>query len=313
MTPRGGCARRWKPVVDMTGWQIQNSLGEKLTTEMIEAKGTVEVNLSFNGLGDDECDMLAKVIKQSKVIKRLVLENNHIHAKGAESLAQGAAPGAVCAVSDRAPPTPLRAGRHAACIPGRRTAMPPWCEPPPPCALNPACVLSALTPETGKDDPPLEVLNLRNNNIGDEGATKIAQVLTCNKTLKKVDLYWNNIGNKGLEAICNNLRPDFPKDFVLVRGRVGVGVGVGVGLGVYVCHSVNFVLVPCVCVCVCVCVCRSVCHRVSQCVCVHVSQCVCVCPHRSLYLVQVTLRSRDIFPVHTCNTYIHTYIHTYRH
>eukprot|EP00802_Teleaulax_amphioxeia_P020658 Tamp_20952.p1 GENE.Tamp_20952~~Tamp_20952.p1 ORF type:complete len:281 (-),score=71.96 Tamp_20952:187-1029(-) len=207
--------QRWKPVVDMTGWQIQNSLGEKLTTEMIEAKGTVEVNLSFNGLGDDECDMLAKVIKQSKVIKRLVLENNHIHAKGAESLAHGAAPGAVCAVSDRAPPTPLRAGRHAACIPGRRTAMPPWCEPPPPCALNPACVLSALTPETGKDDPPLEVLNLRNNNIGDEGATKIAQVLTCNKTLKKVDLYWNNIGNKGLEAICNNLRPDFPKDFVL--------------------------------------------------------------------------------------------------
>ena len=142
MTPRGGCARRWKPVVDMTGWQIQNSLGEKLTTEMIEAKGTVEVNLSFNGLGDDECDMLAKVIKQSKVIKRLVLENNHIHAKGAESLAQGAAPGAVCAVSDRAPPTPLRAGRHAACMPGRRTAMPPWCEPPPPCALNPARAFS---------------------------------------------------------------------------------------------------------------------------------------------------------------------------
>jgi len=75
----------------------------------------------------------------------------------------------------------------------------------------------ALTPEDGKDDPPLEVLNLRNNSIGDEGATALAQVLTCNKTLKKVDLYWNNIGNQGLCAICNNLRPDFPKDFVLVR------------------------------------------------------------------------------------------------
>jgi hypothetical protein len=42
------------------------------------------------------------------------------------------------------------------------------------------------------------------------------QVLTCNKTIKKIDLYWNNIGNKGLEAICGSLRPDFPKDFVLV-------------------------------------------------------------------------------------------------
>jgi len=73
----------------MTGWQIQNTLNEKLTSEMIESKATVEINLSFNGLGDDECEELAKVIKQSKTIKRLVLENNHIHAKGAEALAAG--------------------------------------------------------------------------------------------------------------------------------------------------------------------------------------------------------------------------------
>ena len=76
---------------------------------------------------------------------------------------------------------------------------------------------AALTPETGKDDPTLEVLGLRNNSIGSEGATAIAQVLSCNKTLKKVDLNWNNIGNKGLEAICQNIPPNPPKDFVLVR------------------------------------------------------------------------------------------------
>ena len=76
---------------------------------------------------------------------------------------------------------------------------------------------TALTPETGKDDPPLEVLVLRNNSIGEEGATAIAQVLTCNKTLKKVDLYWNNIGNKGLVALCDVLRPNLPKDYVLVN------------------------------------------------------------------------------------------------
>ena len=74
----------------------------------------------------------------------------------------------------------------------------------------------ALTPETGKDDPPLEVLVLRNNSIGEEGATAIAQVLTCNKTLKKVDLYWNNIGNRGLVAMIDALRPNLPKDYVLV-------------------------------------------------------------------------------------------------
>ena len=59
------------------------------------------------------------------------------------------------------------------------------------------------------------MLGLRNNSIGAQGAAAIAQVLTCNKTLKKVDLYWNDIGNEGLVAICMNLRPDFPKDFVL--------------------------------------------------------------------------------------------------
>lgn len=39
--------------------------------------------------GDDECEELARVIKQSKTIKRLILENNHIHAKGAQALASG--------------------------------------------------------------------------------------------------------------------------------------------------------------------------------------------------------------------------------
>mmetsp|Transcript_4347 Transcript_4347/g.6403 ORF Transcript_4347/g.6403 Transcript_4347/m.6403 type:complete len:228 (+) Transcript_4347:96-779(+) len=154
-------SQRWKTAVDMTGWQIQSSLTDRFSSQMIESRGTVEVNLSFNGLGDDECDELAKVIKQSKTIKRLILENNHIHEKGAQALAQ------------------------------------------------------ALTPETGKEDPHLEVLVLRNNSIGSEGATAISQALTCNRTLRKVDMYWNNIGNKGLEAICNTLRPDFPRDFVL--------------------------------------------------------------------------------------------------
>ena len=153
--------QRWKATVDMTGWQIQNGLTEKVAEEMINAKGTVEVNLSFNGLGDDECEALEHVLKQSKTIKRLILDNNHIHKEGAIALAR------------------------------------------------------ALTPENGKDDPALEVLGLRNNSIGAQGAAAIAQVLTCNKTLKKVDLYWNDIGNEGLVAICMNLRPDFPKDFVL--------------------------------------------------------------------------------------------------
>ena len=74
----------------------------------------------------------------------------------------------------------------------------------------------ALTPGKGQDDPVLEELDLCNNSIGAEGATAVASVLTSNKTLKKINLFWNNIGNEGLQAICANLRKDFPLDFVLV-------------------------------------------------------------------------------------------------
>ena len=184
----------------MTGWQIQNNLNDRVTSQMIESKGTVEVDLSFNGLGDDEAKELARVIKQSKTIKRLILANNHIHQDGAKAIAEGVR---------SLPCVHVASKSSCACslyslllaLPARLDGIVPG---------------AALTPETGKDDPPLEVLVLRNNSIGDEGATALAQVLTCNKTLKKVDLYWNNIGNTGLIALVDVLRPNLPKDYVLV-------------------------------------------------------------------------------------------------
>lgn len=153
---------KWKPVQDMTGWQLQNSLGNKLGDAIVSSRQTAEINLSYNGLGDDECEYLAKAIKETRTIKRLILENNHIHTAGAKMLAD------------------------------------------------------ALTPAKGQDDPFLEELNLCNNSIGSEGATAVAGVLTSNKTLKKVNLFWNNIGNQGLQEICANLRKDLPQDFLLV-------------------------------------------------------------------------------------------------
>uniref|UniRef100_A0A6U5CJY4 Uncharacterized protein n=1 Tax=Hemiselmis andersenii TaxID=464988 RepID=A0A6U5CJY4_HEMAN len=151
---------KWRAVEDMTGWQVQNSAA-KIGEAMAKTKATAEVNLSYNGLGDDECESMGVAIKQTRTLKRLILANNHIHEGGAQFLAQ------------------------------------------------------ALTPEKGKSDPTLEELDLMNNSIGPEGARAIAGVMTCNKRLKKINLWWNNIGNKGLEAICENLRKDYPRDFVL--------------------------------------------------------------------------------------------------
>lgn len=74
---------KWKAVEDMTGWQMQNSAG-KIGDAMGKTKGTAEVNLSYNGLGDDECEGLAIAIKQTRTIKRIILSNNHIHENGAQ-------------------------------------------------------------------------------------------------------------------------------------------------------------------------------------------------------------------------------------
>ena len=74
---------KWKVVEDMTGWQVQNSAA-KIGEAMAKSRGTAEVNLSYNGLGDDECEALAVAIKQTRTIKRIILANNHIHELGAE-------------------------------------------------------------------------------------------------------------------------------------------------------------------------------------------------------------------------------------
>jgi hypothetical protein len=61
---------------------------------------------------------------------------------------------------------------------------------------------------------------LRNNAVGADGAQALALILSCNPKLKKLTLYWNNIRNKGLRAICENLpAPPLPPDYRVVPFR----------------------------------------------------------------------------------------------
>ncbi len=150
--------------MDFSSMQIQNDpMAKELVQKFNLCETLIEVNLSFNGLGDAECLAIAKAIRESRTIRRLFLFNNNIHAKGAQSLA------------------------------------------------------FALMPNAGQGDPTLEELSLRNNSVGAEGAQSLALVFSCNKRLKKMDLYWNNIRNIGLQAILMNIpAAPLPADFRLV-------------------------------------------------------------------------------------------------
>ena len=83
----------WKNAEDFTGWQMQNDpKGLELILKFQACENLVEVNLSFNGLGDDECQAIAKTLKGSRTLRRLDLSNNHIHAKGAQVLSEALTP-----------------------------------------------------------------------------------------------------------------------------------------------------------------------------------------------------------------------------
>ncbi len=154
----------WSDKMDFSSMHIQNDpMAKEMILNFNMCETLIEVNLSFNGLGDAECIPIAKSIINSRTMRRLFLFNNHIHAKGAQALA------------------------------------------------------FALMPNAGQGDPTLEELSLRNNSVGAEGAQSLALVFSCNKRLKKMDLYWNNIRNIGLEAILMNLpAAPLPADFRLV-------------------------------------------------------------------------------------------------
>jgi hypothetical protein len=159
--------------MDFSSMQMQNDpMAKEMVMKFNICETLIEVNLSFNGLGDAECIPIAKAIRDSRTMRRLYLFNNNIHAKGAQALAF---------------------------------------------ALMPS--------STGQGDPTLEELSLRNNSVGADGTQGLALVFSCNKRLKKMDLYRNNIRNVGLHAICMNLpAAPLPADFRVVSRIMSLSI-----------------------------------------------------------------------------------------
>ena len=83
----------WKNSEDFCVWQMQNDpKGAELILKFDVCENLVEVNLSFNGLGDEECSAIARALKGSRTLKRIDLSNNHIHSGGAQKIAESLTP-----------------------------------------------------------------------------------------------------------------------------------------------------------------------------------------------------------------------------
>lgn len=83
----------WNEKEDWTAFQIQNDpIGTELFMRLHIAENLVELNLGFNGIGDQACRKIASSIRLSKTMKRLILENNSIHSEGAGYLAEALIP-----------------------------------------------------------------------------------------------------------------------------------------------------------------------------------------------------------------------------
>jgi hypothetical protein len=68
---------QWQISEDLTGWKVCND-GIKFAPCVKGAK-TASLNLSFNGLGDDQIAKIAPGLEGNKSIAKLILANNFIH------------------------------------------------------------------------------------------------------------------------------------------------------------------------------------------------------------------------------------------
>ena len=163
----------------------ENRAGELVHAfETDRIKKTRELVLSKNGIGDNEMDVLAEVIRvNNEVLESLILEGNPIGNNGAESIAEAL-------MSN----TTLRTLGIYFKKPRSRREISIR-------AAGAAHLARALKVNTA-----LLSLDLNGNKIGDKGAMELAKALRANSTLESLDLRYNGIRDRGAAALANSIK-----------------------------------------------------------------------------------------------------------
>ena len=152
------------------------------------------INLILKGLCDDnDLDILYKVIGESTVLEALSLSNNQL------TLSDGKLANAIAKNTTL---KELNLRRNKINLKG----------------------IEQLADALKENNKSIVVLYLGDNNIGDEGAKCIADVLAVNKSLQDIDLSSNNINAKGAKYLADALKEnDTLKELAIDKNNIGNG------------------------------------------------------------------------------------------
>ena len=135
----------------------------------------VELDLSFNNIGDNGAEQIADALKENHHLKGLNLWGNNIGADGAKQITDALKVNNILKTLDLSYNNIGDDGANQ--------------------------IADAL-----KGNHSLDSLMLNSNNIGNYGAKKLADALKVNNSLKTLDLMKNNIGDDGARKIADVLR-----------------------------------------------------------------------------------------------------------
>jgi len=151
------------------------------------------INLILKGLCDDGLDILYKVIGESTVLEALSLSNNNL------TLSDGKL---ADAIAKNTTLKELNLRRNKINLKG----------------------IEQLADALKENNKTIVVLYLGDNNIGDEGAKCIADVLAVNKSLQDIDLSSNNINLEGAKYLADALKEnDTLKELAIDKNNIGNG------------------------------------------------------------------------------------------
>lgn len=146
----------------------------RLESKLSMQRGTNTLNLSDCFIGDEGCQVVAKYLRENSLIHNLELRGNAITCIGVDVLS-----------SVLGPKTFLK------------NLSLEW--------NNIGDSLCTFAEALSRNNS-LQVIDLRNNRIGPEGAGHIAKIIENNSSLQKMDLRWNDIGLAGGRKILQALQ-----------------------------------------------------------------------------------------------------------